>query len=542
MSSLASTSSSPDGAVFAYLRLALMSLAVMLAVGLGHGAAQANVSENAIAAARTLRAWQFTDARGRIETLVAKAPKTKTSRYLQAELDFFDGKYASVVHGLEGLDDDDVEGNVGSLRDLAASSLQVTKGFTSEVSAGGHFRIFYGPGKDKAIVGLTGDVLEAAYEALGDDLGHRPDHQIRVELLGKASDLAMVSTLTEAEIETTGTIALCKYGKLMVVSPRATLFGYPWMDTLTHEYVHYIVTQISHDKVPVWLHEGLARYLQVRWRGKADGKLTSYYEHLLSEALKKNKLIGFDKMHPSMAKLPSQEAAALAFAEVSTMVAYVHQSIGEDGLQRALKAIRQGTGARKAVAQAMNTQWDELERDWIRNLKSAKLQSKRFAERARRVRFRKGKGDANNVGVEAIANKKAEKYTRLGGMLRASGKPAAAAVEYEKALKHSGPGDPLIGAKLSRVYLELGRHQEAIALAKPLLALDEMDPVPPTTLGAARLAISDYAGASVAFELALRISPFDSQVRCGLAESYEQLKHKAASRERVACEYLQQVR
>ena len=42
-----------------------------------------------------------------------------------------------------------------------------------------------------------------------------------------------MSTLTEKEIETTGTIALCKYGKLMIVTPRATVFGYPWMDTLT---------------------------------------------------------------------------------------------------------------------------------------------------------------------------------------------------------------------------------------------------------------------------------------------------------------------
>ena len=54
-----------------------------------------------------------------------------------------------------------------------------------------------------------------------------------------------MSPLTEDEIETTGTIALSKYNKLMVVSPRATLFGYPWMDTLAHEYTHLVVSRGS---------------------------------------------------------------------------------------------------------------------------------------------------------------------------------------------------------------------------------------------------------------------------------------------------------
>ena len=516
--------------------LALAGLLV-LAVLFLPSRAHAGANDEAVTAARALRAWQFDEARELITALVAKRPESQTSRYLKAELDFLDGRYEQVIVGLDGLKDEDVDGNVGSLRKLATSSQAATSGFSSEVSAGGHFKIFYS-GKDKAIVGLTGDVLEAAYEALGADLGHKPSHQIRVELLGKPADLAMVSTLTEAEIETTGTIALCKYGKLMVVSPRATIFGYPWMDTLTHEYVHYLVTQISHDNVPVWLHEGLARYLQVRWRGDADGKLTGFDEALLAKALKKDTLISFDKMHPSMAKLPSQEAAALAFAEVSTMVGYIHKTVGNAGLQAALVNIRGGMGARKAVAQAMDTEWNDLERDWIRHLKNSKFQAKGFAERGQKIHFRKGSGDSDNVGVEAIANERAKKFTRLAGMLRVRGRTAAAALEYEKALALS-PGDPLIGAKLSRVYLELGRHQEAIAVAEPLLALNEMDAVPPTTIGAAKLATGDHAGARTAFELALRITPFDVRVRCGLAESYEQLKDKAASRERDVCVFLQ---
>ena len=61
--------------------------------------------------------------------------------------------------------------------------------------------------------------------------------------------------------------------ELMVVSPRATIFGYPWMDTLAHEYTHLLVSRISHDTVPVWLQEGLARFEQSRWRSAPELRL-----------------------------------------------------------------------------------------------------------------------------------------------------------------------------------------------------------------------------------------------------------------------------
>ena len=33
-----------------------------------------------------------------------------------------------------------------------------------------------------------------------------------------------------------------KYRRIMMVSPRVMLYGYGWIDTAVHEYVHYVVT------------------------------------------------------------------------------------------------------------------------------------------------------------------------------------------------------------------------------------------------------------------------------------------------------------
>jgi tetratricopeptide (TPR) repeat protein len=515
-------------------------LAVALASVERPAAARRDLEQEAIRAARYLGSWRFEEARELIDKLSAAEPGAVETRYLRAELAFLAGNYSQALELIEGLRPSDVGGNVGALRALASSTLEATKGFASAHSSGGHFTITYPPGKDEAIVELTGDVLEAAYRAMSDDLGYQAPGPIRVELLSAPSDLARVSTLTEKEIETTGTIALCKYGKLMVVTPRATVFGYPWMDTMVHEYVHYVVSRMSHDRVPVWLQEGLARFEQVRWRGPATRPLSAVDEYLLAGALKGDDLISFDDMHPSMAKLPSQKAAALAFAEVATMVAYVHEKAGYDGLRRAIAQVKGGKSARKAVADVMDAKWDDVERGWKQYLRAAKLRSSpALAGRAqaRRIRFKKGEGEDENVGADEVGSAKARKYTRLGGLLRARGMNQAAAAEYEKALAAAGPTDPFVAGKLSRTYLELENYERSIELAKPLLALDESDAAPATTLGLAYLATGQAAEAAGAFEMALRVSPFDPSVRCGLADAYDKLRREnEAAREQRACE------
>src|SRR5690606_28591448 len=205
-----------------------------------------------------------------------------------------------------------------------------------------------------------------------------------------------------------------------------------------------------------------------------------------------------------------------------SMVGYLHGVIGYPGLRRILELTRNGKSARRAVAEAHGGTWADVEGGWRRSLRASKLELQpRLATRAHgpRVRFRKGTGGDEAVGLDQVASTRARKHTRLGGILRARGHAAAAALEYEKALT-AAPGDPFVGGKLSRTYQELGRHAEAIALGGPLAAADPDDASPNTTLGAAYLATDRPAEAAVALEAALRVSPFDPAVRCGLADAY----------------------
>jgi tetratricopeptide (TPR) repeat protein len=478
-----------------------------------------------------LSSARLDEARAVLVDLEKRAPDAVDVKWLHAELAFQTGDYAGTLKALDKVPDDAADGLVGQTRKLATSTLAVTESFVETKSPKGHFVIRYAPGHDAAIAELAGEVLDSAWQTIGEDLGLKPTDPIRIEILGAPADLARMSPLTETEIETTGTIALSKYNKLMVVSPRATLFGYPWMDTLAHEYTHLIVSRLSHDAVPVWLQEGLARFEQTRWRRPPEIVLTATEQALLTTGLRKGRLITFDEMHPSMAKLPSQEAAALAYAEVYTLVGWMQQKIGFKGIRDAIVAQRDGKSARRAVSEAMNLAWPAVEKAWHAQLKAGDGK----ARAGKPIRFGKGGVDSENVGIESVSAR-ARKHARLGGMLRARGALDAAAVEYDKALA-MGP-DPFVAGKLARTLVELGRYDRAIELATPLAAGDDHDAVAAVTLGMARTAKQAWPEAIAAYEQALRVSPFDPQTRCGLAEAYAKIKDARATRERAACDLL----
>ena len=386
---------------------------------------------------------------------------------------------------LDKLPDDAIDGMVGQTRKLAAQSAAVTYGFLETKSPKGHFLVRYAPGPDATIAELAGEVLDAQWEVVGDDLGLKPADPIRVELLGAPADLAKLSPLTEADIETTGTIALSKYNKLMVVSPRATIFGYPWMDTLAHEYTHLVVSRISHDTVPIWLQEGLARFQADALAPSARGRVIGDRARAASRAALRKEPADHARRDASVdgeVAEPRGGGARIRRGLHAGRLDFNRRSATRGCAMRMLVAQRDGKSARRAVSDGLKLSWPAVEREWHNHLR---VDPKAVVGRTGKpIRFSKGGTDSENVGLEQVGVR-ARKHARLGAMLRARGNLAAAAIEYEKALG-TGTPEPFVAGKLARKALvELGRFDKAIELATPLAAADEHDATAAVTLGIA---------------------------------------------------------
>lgn len=480
--------------------------------------------------------WRFGEGDRGLAALEHAAPNAPEVPYLRGYQKFLRGDYDGAVRALlAATQAAPNNADVHSLASLAKEAQAAVKEHREEVSS--HVVIRYPP-EDAVLVPYAASTLEAAYRALHDDLGFDAEMPIRVELYRSPSDLAAVTSLSQAEVARTGTIALCKWARLMVTTPRALAYGYPWLDTINHELVHYAVSTLTGDRAPVWLQEGLAKFLERRWREPAGGRIPPPMEHLLAKALRTGKLITFEAMHPSMAKLPSAEDATLAFAEVENAVAFLHDKGGMAALRDAIKRVAAGEDARAAVAAAAGLSWPEFERGWRAFMVAQHYKTFPAIDIAT-THVRKpgaiasGRKPAEEDALSSTLKAGAPyRHLRLGNMLLRRDRPRAAVAEYERGAKALGPADRphadpssnwVFPVKLARTYLALGEPDRALKALDPVQALYPDLPWPNLIAGEALIAKGSPADALAPLRASLAVNPFDPQVHCSLANAYAKL-------------------
>jgi tetratricopeptide (TPR) repeat protein len=507
-----------------------------------------NPTEEGTRVERLLDEWRFAEGEAALTALATSRGGTAEVLYLEGYARFLAGDYSAGVaklHAALELAPEDV--NIKSLGMLVAAADKAIEGHAEKRSK--HFVLRHPP-EDEVLGDYALEALESALTNLSADLGFSPSRPIHVDMYRSPSDLAAVSTLTEQEVQRTGTIALCKWGRLMATSPRALSYGYPWIDSLSHELVHYVVSALSRDRSPVWLQEGLAKFLERRWRDPPSAALPPVMQHLLAKALASGKLIGFDRMHPSMAKLPTAEDASLAFAEVATAVASLHARGGMPALRQAISGVRDGLDARAAVAQAAGGSWADFERNWKAFMAAQKYRTFPGMEPVTR-KFRKSAAIASRRAPtedeEILSLNAPARYLRLGNMLLRRNRPRAAAIEYEKGSKMSkaaGRGQWLFDVKLGRTYLALQQPERALKAVSDLLTMQPELPWPHLIAGQALLEKGQAKAAISALEMSLATNPFDPGVHCSLAEAYAKLADpaEAASRRTRAERHCRELR
>ena len=480
----------------------------------------------------SLSAGEGVAAQALLDQYLTSYPRTPRVLELEVLTAFYAGDYESAAAGVVELrKHSNAPTNLGMMADLIIDTYETTKGY--ETATYDNFEVRYAPGTDEILVPYAIETLKAAAEAMEVELGVKMVSPVRLEIYPDADSLARVSTLSVDAIRKTGTIALSKWGRLMIASPRALMRGYPWLDTIAHEYVHLLITKATLDRAPVWLQEGLAKLLETRWRlPQTQLPIDPAASRLLLGAAEANKLLDFDQLHPSIALLPSQRDAALAFAQVSSFMEMFYNRHGSEGVQRSLEQVTDGVDARKALAAVASSSWKGLESDWKKEL-AAKPRPP-----AARLLRRHLKGEATeNDELADVEREKARKYVRLGDLLWVRSRPAAASVEYGKA-HQVAPSDPIVASRYARSAIAAGRPGEAIKPLVYILLLYPTHAPAQSSLATARLRTGRENGAAHSALRAIALNPFDPQPHCVLAE----LDGPAAAHERELCTRLGGIR
>lgn len=390
---------------------------------------------------------------------------------------------------------------------LAKAAHRATEGYDEYV--GEHFIVRYKPGKDVILVPYILETLEKSRERIGELLGWRPTARVVVEIYPNADTLAKVSTLTSKEISDSGTIALCRWNRLMVTSPRAVAYGYAWRDTLAHELTHLIIGGASNNTVPIWLHEGIAKFAETAWRADPGEGLSIEQQVVVREKAKKGELIPFEKMHPSMAKLKNQEETALAFAEVFTFIEFLVDRKGWDGMRSLLERMSEGASDEDAIEAVHGKPLKALAEEWMRRVKTREVHRGKGEARASEQKVVIKNPDTPDDRLHGVS-KKGRRFARAADLLFARGRMKAAQKELEKAYKETGSA--LISGKLATVALAAGDLDAAENAARKATEGPHDLAGPNVTLAAILVQRGKTAEAKQALERAIAVNPFDPRI------------------------------
>ena len=484
-----------------------------------------------------LDAWRITQAEELAARSLRDNPKSPDALDFDARVKFYQGRYQEALASIDrALAIDSKEKRRQGLKLLSQFTVDVTKTLKRYESP--HFVLWLDEKRDGILAAHALDTLEKSYQAVGAELGYYPKEKVRVEIAPDAPSFNAISTLSLRDIEETGAVGICKFNKLMIISPRALSLGYRWVDSLSHEYLHYAIVGLTNNQAPIWLHEGMARFYETRWRkpvppkDAAEDYLTPANQTLLVQALEKNQFVGFKKMEPSLIHLETAEQVQLAYAEAASAIDYINHSKGKAGVRELLTALNEKSTP-EAIAKVFGMSFDAFESQWKTFLKQKGLKEIEGTH-VRRMKVKKDqKEDEEIVELKEIQSAVARNRTHLGDQLSNRGRTAAAANEYERALQTS-PHSPVILNKLGRVLIQMNRYADALAPLKKALDLDPDNGGTYVQLGRIHHATKNYQESKNALEEAIQINPFNPTIFKLLTEVYGSLGEKEKSQQAKA--------
>ena len=386
---------------------------------------------------------------------------------------------------------------------------KVHAGFV-EVVREDRYVVRYRPGLDAVMLEEVFDVMRRSEEHIAPILGGRPPGRVTVEIFPSGQTFTEASSLTEKDVKTTGVVALSKWSRLLLTSPRALGRGYDWQDTVAHEYVHQVVSHRTHERTPVWLQEALAKYLDNRWEdGKDRFALDPRSEALLARAIKDEQLVPFEMMHPSLAKLPSADMAALAYAQLASLMQFCVETKGEGMIAKVLARVDNMEDPRSALAvEAGFGSFGDLEAAWKEWVKRQGLRDRDVAESTPTV------DAADDVAADPVMSQRKDlaRFIRLGELLLERDHAEAALIEFAKADAEDGKTSPLLQTRIGQAHLKLGDLVSARAQLEKTLELYPDFTLAWKVLGDLEATSGRPAKAREAYANVVAYDPFDADV------------------------------
>ena len=359
-------------------------------------------------------------------------------------------------------------------------------------------------------------LAQEALKTLSAKYKFTPKGPILVEIFPKHDDFAVRTLGLPGMI---GALGAC-FGRVVSLdSPRVA--GRPpgsfsWQATLWHEMAHVITLQMSNQRIPRWLTEGISEYEETKARPDWGREM----EIPFALALERGKALKLADLNSGFTR---PDTIALAYYEASLLVDHIVQAYGEPKLHALVKSYAEGLEGNDAIEKRIGVTLPDLQASFDKAL-DARFGAIRAALRTvPGATEGGGRGRPAPTDISALRSEAQlhpgnyEAQLAYGRALAAGGERSAfEPLEKAAALVPGAIGEESPHAVMARLAEQLGDAPRAIAEYRALLAQDH------TAVDAARAlaALAEKTKAQPilmqAYERIVAIDPFDPSAHSGL--------------------------
>lgn len=218
----------------------------------------------------------------------------------------------------------------------------------------GHFTIKYeGKQVSEALGRSILDTLDRDYDDLVRDLGVTPRTNIGVVLYTEKAFFDVT--------QSPGWMGAVNDGKIRIPIEGITSMTPALSHVLKHELAHSFITQVTRGRCPLWLHEGVAQFL--------EGRTTSGFGKMLAKVYAQDKQVPLRMLEHSFANFSSWQAT-VAYSESLAAAEYISSTYGLGDLRMLLERIGEGSSAEAALRSTVHSGYSDLEIEIGRYLKN----------------------------------------------------------------------------------------------------------------------------------------------------------------------------
>jgi Tfp pilus assembly protein PilF len=306
---------------------------------------------------------------------------------------------------------------------------------------------------------LALDTLSARYK-------FKPTGPILIEIFPKHDHFAVRNVGLPGMI---GALGAC-FGRVVTMdSPKARPPGeFQWEATLWHELAHVITLQMSQQRIPRWLTEGISVYEETLARREWGRGMDLAFAQMLNA----NETL---KLKDLNAAFTDPRKISVAYFEASLLVEHLVATLGDEGLQKMVRAFSTGVDTDAALKQTANTDLVQLQTGFDQFLE------RRYGALRRAMALPPDNVDLPRMPLDAIrpyAGQHPESFPVqmvFGSALRKAGELDQALEVFARAAAlapavSTGPEGPQ--AQMAEIAIEKNDRRRAITALRAVIDVD----------------------------------------------------------------------